>query len=218
MSGGVKTVEIRRGAALWVASLCFVLACAGGGGEEPMPVPGFGVLSGQTVLVLPVQYARRVPGGWAGGAEDAQAAARQADAEIAFALGELGGRATWVTPDEQMGALRRRPTIDVDPYLLSADALDGQALKDKRFRDPLYGEIRLLAALFDARYAVWPLEIFYREQPDTAPAGLAVRTFVLDTRKGEILWHGVVDGDDQPPASAGALAIVAQRFAEQVSP
>lgn len=203
---------------LWLVFVGVGLACSGGGGD-PLPVAGFGVLSGQTVLVLPVQYARRVPGGWVGGAGDARTAARQADAEIAFALGELGGRATWVTPDEQMDALRRRPTIEVNPYLLSADALDGQALKDRRFRDPLYGEIRLLAALFDARYAVWPLEVFYREDPDTAVGGgLAVRTFLLDTRKGEILWHGVVDGDEQPPASAGALAMVAQRFAEQVSP
>lgn len=193
------------------------VACSGGG-DEPAPAAGFGVLSGQTVLVLPVQVARRVPGGWVGGAEDARAAARQADSEIAFALGEAGGRAIWVMPDQQVDALSRRPSLEVDPYYLSADELGGEALKEKRFGDPLYGEIRKMAALFDARYAVWPLELFYRQGPDTASGRLAVQVFLLDARRGDILWHGVVDGDDQPPASAGALAVVAQRFAEQVSP
>lgn len=184
-----------------------------------MPAPGFGVLSGQTVLVLPVQYVQRVPGGWLSGAANAQDAARSADTEITFALNEVGGRATWVTPEQQMDELSRRPMVEVFPYMLSADEARQQGGSLRHVRDPLYGEIRLLAALFGARYAVWPMEFFYEEDPQGGGGHLAIRTFVLDARAGTVVWYGIVRGDaTQPPASPGALAAAAQTFAVQVSP
>lgn len=201
------------------ASLALVaaLACAGGGSKVP-GVPGFGILSGKTVLVLPVQYVRRGPGGWVGGASNAQAAARGADVEIAFALAEQGGRATWVLPDEQVELLRRRPMIQVDPYALSADKTRAAGRNQRRIRDPLYGEIRALAALFDSRYVVWPLEVYY-EQKGGEPGGrVAIRTLLLDARAGDILWQGVVRGADLPYTSPGALASAAQAFALRASP
>jgi hypothetical protein len=202
-----------------LASLTLVAALAcGGSGEEPIPVPGFGVLSGQTVLVLPVQYAQRVPGGWPGGAAISQEAARQTDLEITFALEEQGGRATWVTPVQQIEVLRRRPSIEVNPYMLSVDEVRRQGAGLEDVRDPLYGEIRLVAALFDARYAVFPLEVFFERTAEEESGHLAIRTILLDARTGDVLWQGLVRGEDAPPASAGALASVAQAFAVQVSP
>ncbi len=216
----VRRVKIN---CLWLAfgvsTLLTTTAACGGGGDEPVPTPGFGVLSGQTVLVLPVQYVQRVPGGWLGGAANAQDAARSADTEITFALQEVSGRATWVTPDQQMDELSRRPMVEVFPYLLSADEARQQGGSLRHVRDPLYGEIRVLAALFDARYAVFPMEFFYEQDREGGGGHLAIRTFVLDARAGTVIWYGIVRGDGaQPPASAGALASVAQTFAVQVSP
>ena len=205
-------------AALAVAA---VVACGGGGGVEegPVPVTGFGVLSGKTVLVLPVQYVRRVPGGWPGRQSGAKEAARAADAEIAFALDEFGGRAVWVKPEQQVRALQQQPSIQgVNPYLLSADKLRAEGKDAKSFRDDLYSETRMISALFDARYAIWPLEVISVEGEDGSGDRLAVRSFLLDMRAGAVLWYGVVIGDDQPPASPGALAGLAQAFAELVSP
>ena len=198
--------------------VAFAAACKSGS-EEPLPAPGFGMLSGQTVLILPVQYVRSVPGGWVGGAGSARAAARQADVEIGFALAEQGGRAIWVTPDQQTEALRRRPSIEVNPHMLGADDLRSQGEKARHVRDPLYGEIRKLAALFDTRYAVLPLEIVYEQAGEGEESRLAIRTFLLDARAGTVLWYGHVRGSsDQPPAAPGALALLAQAFAAQVSP
>lgn len=188
-------------------------------GAEPAPAPGFGVLSGQRVLVLPVQYVTRAPGGWIGGAANAESAARQADSEIAFALGEESGRAEWITPTRQVEALRSRPSIQVNPYLLSADEArrEGRRLRD--VRDPLYGEIRMLAALFDTRFAVWPMELYYEPDAEGVEGRLAIRTFLLDARSGDVLWYGEIGGPGgQDPATAGALAGAAQAFAMQVSP
>lgn len=208
------------------AALLTVQACGGGGPQEaPAPMSGFGVLSGKATLVLPVQYARRVPGGWPGGAAGARQAMRAADAEIGFALEEHGGRALWVMPERQVEVLRRQPSIQgVDPYLLSADYLRREGGDARWFRDPLFGEIRKLAALFDARYAIWPLELIHVDDPKgegaegAEGARLAIRGFLLDTRSGAVLWYGLVTGDEQAPATPGALAAVAQRFARLVSP
>jgi hypothetical protein len=203
------------------AALAAALACGGGSGprEAPAPVSGFGMLSGKTTLVLPVQYARRVPGGWPGGAANAKQAMRSADAEIGFALEEYSGRAIWVMPERQIEVLRRQPSIrGVDPYLLSADYLRRQGGDARWFRDPLFGEVRKLAALFDARYAVWPLELIHVEDAEGDGVRLAIRGFLLDTRSGAVLWYGLVTGGEQAPDTPGALAEVAQNFARVVSP
>lgn len=201
-------------------ALASVAACSGGGGAgEPEPAPGFGMFSGQKVLVLPVQYVRQVPGGWVGRASNGRDAARQTDIEVAFALTEQGGRAEWITPDQQVAELQRRPGMNVDPYALSAGEAREKGANLRDVKDPLYGEIRLLAALFDTRYVLWPLEIYYDEDEKTGEGRLALRTFVLDARRGQVLWYGTIAGDSEDePTSPGALAALAQRFAYFVSP
>lgn len=193
-------------------------AC-GGSGRGPQPEAGFAVLSGQTVLVLPVQYVQPSPGGWPGGAGNAQEAARRADREIAFALEEQGGRARWVTPDMLVEAVKRRPWIPVDPYALSAAEARRQGSNLRDIKDPLYGELRVLGALFDSRYAVWPFELAYDGGEEEGSGRLALRILLLDLRRGSALWYGVVHGPGaKAPASPAALALLAQEFALRVSP
>ncbi len=201
------------------ASIALAIGCGGSSGEGPVPVTGFGMFSGQTVLVLPVQYVQQVPGGWIGRARNARDAAKVADTEITFALKEHGGRANWATPDMQESRLARSPGIEVDPYSLSAGEARRKGGNLKDVKDPLYGEIRTIAALFDCRYVLWPMEVYYQTEDETNTGQLAIRTFVLDARRGDVLWYGVIPGDSQePPASPGALAALAQRFAVYVSP
>jgi hypothetical protein len=195
-------------------------ACGGGGPqEEPVPVTGFEVLSGKTVVVLPVQYVRQVEGGWPGSAASARDAARAADAEITFALEEHGGRAIWITPEMVVEALERQPTIQgVNPYLMSADVLRREGGGLQHFRDPLFGEVRKITVLTDTRYVLWPLEVMDVKEEDGEGRLLAIRTFLLDSRAGTLLNYSLILGDSQPPASAGALAAAAQAFAAVVSP
>ena len=109
--------------------------------------------------------------------------------------------------------------MDVDPYALSAGEARQKGANLRDVKDPLYGEIRLLAALFDTRYVLWPLEIYYDEDEKSGEGRLAFRTFVLDARKGQVLWYGVIAGDaEDEPASPAALASLGQRFAYFVSP
>ncbi len=192
-----------------------LFACGGGGGPEPDA--GFGVLRGRTVLVLPVQIVQRVDGRWIGGARGDGDAARLVDREIEFALREEGARVSWISPSEQVDLLRRRPMIQVDPYALSVEELRDDAERGAAVRDPLYGEIRPLAALFDTRLAVWPLEVLY-EADDAGPGRIGIRTLLLDLRAGRVLWEGTVFGTPSAPTARGGVASAAQAFALQVSP
>ena len=212
-------LRVGADALLAIATILIVASGCSRAGNGPRPPAGFGMLSGQTVLVLPVQYVSRGPAGWIGGAATAQAAARQADSEIAFALREQGGRAHWIMPEEQVEALQRRPSIQVDPYMLSADEARREGGKLKDVRDPLYGEIRLVAALFDARLALWPMEVYRASGEDGAPGRVTIRTFLLDARSGDVLWYGEIASPTAHEATApAALAAAAQAFAVRVSP
>jgi hypothetical protein len=194
-------------------------ACGGGGPAETVPAGGLGMLRGETVLVLPVQYVQRVPGGWIGGASNEAEAARQADTELAFALNERGGRAVWVLPEQQLRTLQRRPSVDIDPEALSADEARSEGVDLVDVKDPLRSEIRMLAALFDCRYAILPLEIGYEVDEKSQTGYLGILTMLIDTRRAQVLWSGVIaESGDQPPASAGAMATLAQRWADVISP
>lgn len=210
-----------RVALLTFLALAATAGCGGGSDVDGFPKPaggGFGVLSGRTVLVLSVHYVHRTGEGWIGGASSEREAVSQADREIAFALAERRSRAAWVLPERQAATLRRRPSIEVNPHMLSVDQVRREGSDLKRIEDPLYGEIRLLAALFDTRYAVWPFEFYYVEAEGEHDGRVAVRALLLDARTGDVLWQGSIFGDDGPPTSPGALASTAQAFASVVSP
>ena len=216
-SGIVRGGPTGTAAYIGVFGLVALFGTGCGGGPRP-PAPGFGMLAGRTVLVLPVQGVRPSAGGWVGGARNGREAAREADAEIAFALRERGGRATWIVAEEQRDMLRRRPGIEVDPYALATDAMVEEGSKIKRIRDPLYGEVRAIAALFDTRYAVWPMEVLYQPAEGEGAGRVGIRTLFLDARTGDVLWQGMVYGTPEIVSSAAALASAAQAFADQVSP
>lgn len=196
-------------------------ACGRGAGDGPMPVPGFGILGGQRVLLLPVHYVQPVAGGWLGAAGSAEESLRQANAEIAFAVGERRGTTQWIFPEEIARVLGRQPALQVHVYALSADPIRREnAGRLEWVKDPLYGEVRAIAALFDARYAVFPVELGYEEprsREETEGHG-ALWTVLFDARTGIVLWSGTVRGEAGPAASGATVARVAQALARQLVP
>lgn len=198
------------------------ISCGGGsGGDGPMPVPGFGILGGQRVLVLPVHYVQPVDDGWVGGAASADQALRRANAEIAFALGERRSTTQWIVAEEIAAAVQRQPAMGVHIYGLSADPVRRSALgRADRVRDPLYGEIRRLAALMDARYVVFPVELWYEpaREEQGGDGHAALWTLLLDARTGFVLWSGMVRGSAGPAGSEATVARAAEALARQVTP
>ena len=98
--------------------LCFpillVAACgAGGRAAPPVPAPATApVLSGQAVMVFPVQHGLVPVGDTA--ARHYPIDADVLNAEIAYWLPELAGNVRWILPAAIQRAVSRSPTLGVD--------------------------------------------------------------------------------------------------------
>jgi hypothetical protein len=111
---------------------------------------------------------------------------------------------TWMGVEEQQRIARRNPTLGLEPDRFATAFVIG--LKVDRVPDPLWGQVRTMAAMAGARYALVPAGVKLTGVP-----GALTATYVLvlaDTRTGLVLWRGRVPG--RPAASAeAALALAA---------
>lgn len=212
-----------RRAAATAALLGLALHGCGGTSSPPAAGDARGFvpdLSGARVMVFPVQRLGDVPG--------------DADAELAFALPGRQGTAEWVLPAELRRAVASAPGMDVSLDRLPVDMF--LRAEVQRVGDPLYGNLRRLAALTDAQAALIPVQADYRAAapPDTmpgtdrsevadtagripAPGRVEVTAVLLEVRSGRVLWHGVVGGApgpaDDPAVLATAMDALARRLA-----
>src|SRR5690606_18249854 len=140
---------------LVLLAVCTAVSCAQraappSADQPPRPVPD---LTGQSVMVLPVQT-----GSLAGRGDAAL------DSELAFWLEERGAGIRWAFPPALEAALRRSPGLDI-----RLDALAVASFRRAEVRnigDPLFGDLRRLGALVDARYALLPVSAEFVPGPD----------------------------------------------------
>jgi hypothetical protein len=174
--------------------------------SEPAPV-----LVGQTVMVFPVQR---------GYVPVADTMARHftidtgaLDAELGYWLPQAAANVRWTLPETIQRAITRSPTLGVDINNLEVSSFRrGQV---KRVGDPLFGDLRKLASVLDARFAVIPVAA---EAIGATPADARVQiaTAVLDAMSGTVLWFGVLEATEPGGQQAG-LASAAQAFARAFS-
>lgn len=201
----VPAVGARSAAALALA----VLTACGGQQVEAPPRPGefqgaVPALEGHRVMVLPVQSMPGVRG--------------PADAELHFALQERGPRIGWVFPDEMREVLARSPGLEVHMDALPVGVF--RQAQVERVGDPLYGDLRRLAAVANADLALVPLEV--RPALDSLgvvvpDGGLEVTATLINARNGRVLWFGVVAGEAGPPADPRTLASAMDALAGTVA-
>lgn len=150
-SKGVLAAQAR--AAILVA----LVLCACGGGTPP-PGPGTSVgsppdLRGTRVLVSPTQQVLGVSG--------------DPDAELAFGLRDRTRALTWVLPYQLDEVLARSPGISASPRGLPVrQFLQAEVC---RSGDPLYGELRRMAALVDADPVLSPVQAALSSNVDEDP-------------------------------------------------
>jgi len=189
----------------------FLLAAVGGAcarrsvptAEEPTPQPP--ALGGHAVLVLPVQ-----PAPWVTAPADAVLLPRAADAEIAFWLQDRGARVRWVFPPELERFIDRSPGLDIRLRALAVERF--RSAEVKRIGDPLYGDLRRLAGLADARFALVPVAgAFVPAEGGGVAAEIAAA--LIDTFDGSVRWFGVVRGSPGARDDPARLASVAQALA-----
>ena len=184
-------------------ALLLVLAACGGAGEpgappEPEPAPAPPQLAGQRVMLLPA----RAP------------APEQLDAELAFWLTDRAPTVDWVPPDELQRVADRTPA-----WRMQLKGLPRPVVRlgggERRVRDPLYGALRQLGAVVDARYAVVPVTV--AEHPDSVGVRLSLAMAVVDIRGGRVLWLHTTAGERNPDRRA-AVASVAEAMARSLVP
>lgn len=169
--------------------------------DQPPPPPN---LSGVDVMVLPAQPA---PGGSMVGGE----AVAGLDAEIAFWLAELGTQTRWVFPPEIDRALARSPSFTVRPRALAVSSF--HVAEVRNIGDPLFGDLRSLNALLNARYALVPVSAAYTTTA-TGQGHVEIRAALIDTIGGRVLWFGAVAGDAGPASDRSVVASAARALAD----
>jgi len=161
---------------------------------RPTPVPGTTSgyapdLRGRRVMVLPVQQNVGVPG--------------NPDAEFAFGLRERNVEVDWVFPDEVEERLARAPGTRASirglpvSYFLQTEV--------ERVGDPLYGELRRLAALVDAEAVLLPVQTALEAEEGMDPT-VRFWTALIEIRSGRVLWFSLLDGDPAPARDPRGLA------------
>src|SRR5688500_3395544 len=147
-------------------------------------------LRGVQVMLLPVQSTRGITG--------------NVDAELADALGARGEGVRWLLPPALRAVLARSPATDVPLDALPVGVF--LQAEVERIGDPLYGQLRRLAALADGRLALIPVEVRHRPDAAERPGAIEVVATLIDTSNGVVFWFGVVEGDPGAGSDPRALA------------
>jgi hypothetical protein len=182
--------------------------------EPQAPTAGpLAPLASHPLIVLPVQSLRGAVPEWSEKIGDSRAFLASLDDEIAYAVRERGLRVKWAFPPDLARAAKRNPTYANDPYAIAVNALAAvEKDADKIIAEPLAGQLRALAALSGARYALVPAEL--RLATDSAGGRATLHLVVVDTRLARLTWKGDVTGDPSRAFSPAVAAGLAGRVAD----
>ena len=210
---------MRRRFSMVLSALAVVFVASSGSSREEPPQAGVvrgGVpdFRGETVMLLPVQDILGVGG--------------DPDAEIAFALQNRSDAVEWALPDELERAVRRSPTLEVRVHALAVGVfLQGEV---RRIGDPLYRDLLQISALTGSRLALIPIQVRYRpavlpdpevpeeDQVEKREGAIEIMAVLIETRGGNVLWFGLLDGEPGAADDPAALASAADRLAQVLVP
>jgi hypothetical protein len=179
-----------------------VSAACGGNAPPPQPGQGFGAppdLRGSRVVLMPAQEVIDVAG--------------DPDAELAYTLSDIGREVDWIFEEEVLEVLERSPAIQARTRGLPVGVFTRAQVQ--RIGDPLYGELRRIAALVDAQAIVLPVRVTFEADESVEGSMPRVRFTValIDPRSGRVLWFGIEEGGDFPRADPRGLASAAEEVA-----
>ncbi len=149
-------------------------------------------------MLLPVQEAAGVSG--------------DIDPELAFALQARGPDVHWVLPASLDSALVRSPGLQTRTHGLPVSVFGAAPIE--RIGDPLYGDLRRLAAVANADVALLPI----RASMEQEGTGSAVRLWaaLVEVRSGRVLWFGIIQGEPGAVGSERVIASAADKLARTV--
>lgn len=206
-----------RAGRLAICSAVLLLGCV----RTSAPPPGVDApaapppdVSGMTIMVLPAQPATPISIVFdttvAGTERLDPDALTSFDAELAYWLTERGVRTRWIAPEAVIRAIARSPTLGFTARTLAVG--DFERARMEIIGEPLYGELRWLSGLMNARYALVPVGIAYARNAE-GDRRVHVAAALIDTMGGHVLWFGVLAGDTGAEHAPGLVASAARELA-----
>lgn len=171
----------------------------------PLPTAG---LAGQKVSVLPLTLAAAEDTlHWEALIADRRPTLDKCDSIIGSLLTGRSPEVTWVGPAELRRAARRAAGIAAEPDQMGTSFLRADDLID--VPDPLRYQLRTLAGLSGARFALVPAGLVYRHAPGSPPgvATAELSIVLIDTRVGRVQWRTTARGEGLDPWTALTRAV-----------
>jgi hypothetical protein len=187
--------------------------------SNPVPTPDAPAapapdLSSLTVMILPAQAP---PSGSSVRAQPGEPVPGL-DAEIGFFLTEQAPRVHWVSSDAVKKGAARAQSIHVDPAALSV--LQFSTARIRRIGDPLWGDLRLLGEVMNARYAVLPFAAGFAPDSGASAGGsgrVEIGAAIIDTGNGNVLWTGYAAGEHGQEGAPAVIASAARELAKRIA-
>ena len=185
-----------------VAAVGVGVSCGGSTSLDGAAPPAYGVapnLAGTPTMLFPVQA---VSGG---------VGRTEVDRELQFAVSEAG--ADWLFPEDLAALIARSPNLDVPLEQLPVGVF--LQAEVERVGDPLFGYLRRLNAVTEARVAVIPVLAAPVVDAESDTERWEIRTAVVDAQRGFVIWFGSTESTavaGGPPPIAGVAQRLVQRF------
>ncbi len=140
-----------------------------------------------------------------------------ADSAVEREAGARRLHTNWIFPAELTRSAKRNPTYATDPNAIRASEAVRRLERNSRehLAEPVSSQLRVLAGLHDARYALIPVELRFEPTADGQGRGRAVmHVALLDIRGSRLQWSGDVMSDDASAPTPALLATLAMRVAD----
>ncbi len=171
---------IRRTAVLAVVLLAAACGRKPQGADAPAPSPLD--LSGQRIMLIPARAGEP----------------RELDAELLFWLSDRSPGTDWIEPEEireTAASIPSRFALDAPRRIIQGK---GEA---PRLADPLYGDVRRLAAVLDAQLALVPLGTQIAR--DSSGVIVQLAAALASIHGGRVIWVYTVESGPSESIAAG---------------
>jgi hypothetical protein len=136
------------------------------------------------------------------------------DREIEFWLRDAAPRVSWVFAPEIERSLARSPSLRIEIRALAVSSFHRAQVQN--IGDPLFGDLRSLNALLDARVALIPVAATWvRDASGGGRVELAVA--LIDTLGGRVIWFGAIAGEPGAEGSSAVAASAARALAGRIA-